>query len=128
VLFEIQRARLATAVLANPGRQLFLCVVSTSAPPPEQALRDASAKMITTHGTKLAACACVIEGSGFKSAITRTVLAGIGLLIRTPSPIHFFESVTTASVWLEKRAARGRFTSLPDELQLTRAGRTAPRA
>ena len=121
VLFEIQRSQLASSVLANPGRQSFLCVVSNSAPPPEQEIRNASAKMITTHGQKLSACACVIEGSGFRSAITRTVLTGIVLLARTPAPVHFFESVASASLWLEKRAVRGRFTDLPGKLQLARS-------
>jgi len=120
MLFEIQRSKLAAAVLSNPGRQMFLCVVSSGAAPPDQELREASAKMITTYGSKLAACACVIEGSGFRSAITRTVLTGITLLIRTPSPVHFFESVASASDWLEKRAVRGKLTQLPDELALAR--------
>jgi len=125
VLFEIQRSQLASAVLGNPGRQLFMCVVSGSAPPPEQELRDASSKMITSHGTQLAACACVIEGSGFRSAITRTVLTGIVLLIRTPSPVTFFESVASANGWLGKYARAGALTKLPAELEHARARRPA---
>ena len=118
--FEVQRAHLATAVLADPGRAFFLCVVSSSAPPPEQAVRDASASMITGHGVKLAGCACVIEGSGFRAAITRTVLSGIALFIRSPSPVTFFESVASACFWLDKRAGRNVSRGLASALEQAR--------
>src|SRR5690349_9667377 len=70
-LFDIQSAALAVEVKKHPGTQLFLCVISAQADPPGQDVRDASAKMITRHGTNLAGCACVIEGQGFRAAITR---------------------------------------------------------
>lgn len=106
-LFELQRAGLAAAVQANPGRTFFLCVVSPNADPPEQAERDASSRMISQHGGNLLGTACVVEGSGFRAAITRTVLTGIVLFIRTPSPITFFDSVDAASSWMQRRS-RGR--------------------
>jgi len=120
--FELQRSELEARVQANPGRQLFMCVVSASAPPPEQAERDASSKMITVHGDQLAGCACVIEGQGFRAAITRTVLTGIVLLIRTPSPVVFFENVAEAQIWLQSRATRTNLTDLASELERLRAG------
>jgi len=120
-LFEIQRAQLAAAVARNPGKQMFLCVVAPNADPPDQAEREASAKMITSQGDKLAACACVIEGSGFRAAITRTVLTGIVLLVRTPSPVTFFESVESASFWLQKRTDGVSLTPLAEKLAAARA-------
>lgn len=120
-LFEIQRSQLAAAVARNPGRQLFLCVVAPSADPPDQAERDASAKMITGHGDKLAGCACVIEGSGFRAAITRTVLTGIVLVIRTPSPVNFFETVESAGNWLQKRADGANLKQLAAKVSEARA-------
>lgn len=104
-LFELQRSGLAAAVYAKPGRTIFLCVVSPNADPPDQAERDASSRMITTHGEKLLGTACVVEGSGFRAAITRTVLTGIVLFIRTPSPVAFFESVDAASLWMQRRSS-----------------------
>jgi hypothetical protein len=106
-LFELQRAGLAAAVHEAPGSVLFLCVVSPNAEPPDQAERDASSRMITHHGSKLLGTACVVEGSGFRAAITRTVLTGIVLFIRTPSPVTFFDSVDAASSWMQRRS-RGR--------------------
>jgi hypothetical protein len=76
--------------------------------------------MITGHGDKLAGCACVIEGSGFRAATTRTVLTGIVLLIRTTSPVTFFESVRSASIWLQKRADGSNLRGLETSLQLAR--------
>lgn len=126
VLFEIQRAHLATAVLRHPGRALFMCVVDAKADAPEQAERDGSSKMISGHGDKLAGCACVIEGNGFRAAITRTVLTGITFVIRTPGPISFFDNVGSACTWLQVRSGGADLSSLPSALQLEREKRLTP--
>ncbi|HYP88402.1 MAG TPA: hypothetical protein VEQ59_09615 [Polyangiaceae bacterium] len=118
--FERQRSELAARVDANPGRQLFMCVVSSSAPPPEQAEREGSAKMISVHGERLAGCACVIEGQGFRAAITRTVLTGIVVLTRTPAPVAFFENVKSAQAWLQSRAGGTNLSDLPAQLDRLR--------
>ncbi|HSC88272.1 MAG TPA: hypothetical protein VLC09_13410, partial [Polyangiaceae bacterium] len=73
--FEVQRARLVETVASAP-RTAFLCVVGADTEPPDQAIREASAQMISSHLGKLVAVACVVEGTGFRSAITRTVLSG----------------------------------------------------
>jgi hypothetical protein len=121
-LFELQRAGLAVAVRANPGRAFFLCVVSPNADPPEQAERDASSRMISQHGSDLLGTACVVEGSGFRAAITRTVLTGITLFIRTPSPVTIFDSVDAASNWMQRRRSGrdlSRLAAQLDELRLS---------
>jgi hypothetical protein len=124
-LFEVQRSSLASAVLKAPGEALFLCVVASDARPPEQDIRDASSAMITGHGKSLAGCACVIEGSGFRAAITRTVLSGIVLITRTPSPVVFFDSVASALPWLQKRSTRVDLQGLAEALDEARP-RVAP--
>jgi hypothetical protein len=120
-LFEIQRTHLAATVALHPTRAAFMCVVSQRADPPEQEIRDASSKMIASHAGKLAGCACVIEGSGFRSAITRTVLTGIIFVVRSPVPYLFCESVTAACGWLEERRTHGRLTGLIEQLDQARA-------
>lgn len=119
-LFEIQRAHLAAAVARYPTRAKFMCVVSRHADPPDQEVRDASSKMIASHAGNLAGCACVIEGSGFRSALTRTVLTGILFVIRSPVPYVFCESVPAACKWLEGRGGRERLTGLIDQLDQAR--------
>lgn len=104
-LFALQRDGLAAAVQAKPGRTHFVCVVAPNADPPEQAERDASSRMITSHGSQLLGTACVVEGSGFRAAISRTVLTGIVLFIRTPSPVTIFDSVDAASQWIQRRTS-----------------------
>jgi hypothetical protein len=120
-LFHIQRAELAAAVAHHPGTQLFLCIVEAKADPPDQALRSASAQMIAQHGRKLAAFACVIEGTGFRSAITRTVLTGIALLVPKPAPNRFFESTREACAWLASLGAPGNLAGLADQIAAARA-------
>ncbi|HVJ21378.1 MAG TPA: hypothetical protein VM686_38465, partial [Polyangiaceae bacterium] len=120
VLFEVQRLGLASAVASAPGRAAFLCVVESEADPPDQAVREASAAMISDHGTRLAVCACVIEGSGFRAAITRTVLTGMALIARNAAPTRFFDSVTLASGWLGERLGQGRECGLAEQVELAR--------
>lgn len=119
-LFELQRAGLAAAVTASPGRVFFLCVVSPNADPPDQTERDASSRMITGHGARLLGTACVVEGTGFRAAITRTVLTGIALFIRTPSPITFFETVDGAQQWIQRRSPGGDLSQLAAQVDQLR--------
>jgi hypothetical protein len=119
-LFEIQQAHLAAAVARQPGRALFMCVVAKSAEAPDQDIRDASSKMIATHDKNLAGCCCVIEGTGFRAAITRTVLTGIRLVIRSPVPFHFCESVMVGCKWLETRSGRDRLQGLAEKIERAR--------
>jgi hypothetical protein len=120
-LFEVQRASLAAAVAERPGRALFLCVITTNSDPPEENERHASAKMISAHGKDLAACACVIEGTGFRAAVTRTVLSGISLLVRSPAKLRFFESISNACQWLESLVPPGKLRGLTGQVELARS-------
>jgi hypothetical protein len=120
-LFDWQCTALADAVQRYPGRALFLCVISSKAGPPDQELRDASTKMIVSHQRQLAGCVCVIEGSGFRAAITRTVLTGIVSVVRTPCPFGFVDSLQAGCDWLGKHSPRGSLTGLFQELARARA-------
>jgi hypothetical protein len=119
-LFDWQRMALADSVQRNPGSALFLCVVSSKADPPDQDVRDASTKMIMSHEQRLAGCACVIEGSGFRAAITRTVLTGITSVIRTPCPFGFCDSVQSGSDWLGRHSPRGSLIGFVEEVARVR--------
>ncbi|MES1186719.1 MAG: hypothetical protein ABUL60_23090, partial [Myxococcales bacterium] len=119
-LFELQRAELASAALRRPGKQLFVCVIAAKADAPDQDVRDATSAMVTALGSKLAACACVIEGTGFRAAITRTVLTGMLLVVRTPMPFTFVDSVPQACSWLGSYTRKDELSGLPDALQAIR--------
>jgi hypothetical protein len=99
-LFEIQKRCLDEVVAKNVGRAAFLCVVEPTSEPPEDEIRKAAAQMVSAHEKDLRCVALVIEGTGFRSAITRTVLSGIVMLIRTPAPIKFFDTPKSACMWL----------------------------
>lgn len=120
-LFDWQRKGLADAVQRHPESALFMCVVSSKADPPDQDVRDASTKMIASHEKRLAGCACVIEGSGFRAAITRTVLTGITSVVRLPCPIGFCDSVQAGSDWLGRHSPRGSLSGLVEELARERS-------
>jgi hypothetical protein len=99
--FQVQRSALARIVGAAPGKAAFLCVVESDCEPPEEPLRKASSDMINIHGPRLGKVACVIEGRGFKAAITRSVLSGMQLIIRSSADIKFFRSPFEGALWVE---------------------------
>lgn len=126
-LFEIQRSHLHAAVARAPGKVVFLCVVEPHAEPPEDAERRASALMISSQGAKLAGTACVIEGSGFRAAITRTVLSGMLMLIRAPSPQKLFDSVRAAGPFLARCLQHSSLPALDAEVERARLLLAPPR-
>jgi len=115
--FAIQRDVLHGAVARDPGKVAFMCVVTAGAPPPGDAERAASAAMVSSQGDKLAGVACVIEGVGFRAAITRTVLSGVLLMIRTPSPIKLFDGTYAAEPWLAKVVGRKSLAGLTEQCE-----------
>ena len=120
-LFEIQRRELAAAVARNPGQAFFICVVSPTADPPDQELREASSKMVASHVGKMLGCAGVIEGSGFRAAITRTVLTGMLIFTRSPVPYTFCDTIPAACAWIEARSGQKPLTKLPSLLDAARS-------
>lgn len=101
--FNIQKATLDNIVRRHGSGVAVICVVEASTDPPEEELRKASAKMVIDHGNRIACVALVIEGDGFRAAITRTVLSGITFMVRTPAPMKFFVSPKQAASWVASK-------------------------
>jgi hypothetical protein len=79
-------------------------LIEANCAPPDDAIRRASLEMVVEHSKSVRAIACVIEGAGFKASITRSVLAGMKLLLRVPVAVKFFGSAEDAAVWLSPAA------------------------
>lgn len=101
--FLIQKNALDTMVRRHGSGVGVICVVEPTSEPPEDELRKASSKMVIDHGERISCVGCVIEGSGFRAAITRTALSGITFMIRTPAPIKFFVTPQEAAAWIATR-------------------------
>jgi serine/threonine protein kinase len=106
---ERQRDALAHVVAGYPGEASFLCVVESTSAPPDEAGRRASSRMIEDLGANLRAVAIVIEGSGFRASIVRSVAAGIVLLARskTKTPVAYFAGLEGGVSWLGRSANLG---------------------
>ena len=111
--FELQRAALARVVDRNPGTAGMLCIVENSAKPPGDKLRSASTDMITRHGTNLKCLGCVIEGTGFMTAVHRGALAGMVLLLRNKKTSVSIFATNFPSCDLNSRPPGGTVISLP---------------
>jgi hypothetical protein len=101
--FDLQATGLAEVVKRNPEGACFLCVVEPTAAPPDDKLRAASVQMVASHGERLKCVACVIEGTGFRAAVGRSVLSGMVLLFgQRKTPLSFFANTSTATQWMGK--------------------------
>ena len=101
--FELQRAGLARVVANHPANAGFLCVVEPTAEPPNDELRRASIDMVNEHAGRLKCVACIIEGSGFRAAITRSVLSGMKMVLpRRGVPVSFFATVDDGLMWVKE--------------------------
>ena len=107
--FVRQRTALRALADRHPEGISFLCVIGENVPPPDAALRKASTQMITALGSRLRCIACVIEGGGFRAATTRSVLAGMALLLRSSTPVlRIVASSAEAAAWLAQHGASER--------------------
>jgi hypothetical protein len=100
--FDIQRLALDQVVRRHRPEAGFLCVIEADVKPPSEELRKASSEMLASHRGALCCMAGVIEGDGFRAALTRSVLLGItrlGLTRGSPQP-RYFANVSQASRWL----------------------------
>jgi hypothetical protein len=101
--FRQQQDTLRDVVTRGEGLSTFLCVIEPTAIPPNDELRRASTDMVLSFGDQLKCVACVIEGTGFKAAITRGVLSGMVLLLRNRRvEITFCTNVVEAAKWIGK--------------------------
>jgi hypothetical protein len=82
-----------------------LCAIGADVPPPDAELRKASNQMVAGLGKRLRCVACVIEGEGFRAATTRSVLAGMALLLRSSGPaIRIVANAGDAAAWIAQQA------------------------
>jgi hypothetical protein len=105
--FERQRAGLSEVVKRHPGAA-FLCVIELTANPPNDELRQASVQMVASFGTNLTCAAVVIEGEGFRAAVTRRILSAMLPLRRAPHPpVCAFSAIASAVRWIKDYVPMG---------------------
>lgn len=100
--FEKQVEGVASIAHRFPRKSAFVCIVEPTCAPPDEALRKRSISLVNDHDDTLACVAGVIEGTGFRAAIARSVLAGIALFFRNRAPHHFFSDVPAMASWVAR--------------------------
>lgn len=77
----------------------LLNIVEQTAPMPTSDARERIAAFLR-ESTGIKASAVAFEGTGFRAAAVRSVVAGLSLLARQPFPHKIFPTLETASDWL----------------------------
>lgn len=84
---------------AHPDGIGHVTIVEQSAPMPPNDARDRLA-LYLRESTHIKASAVAFEGTGFRAAAVRSVVAGLALIARQPFPHKIFPTLETASDWL----------------------------
>ena len=79
----------------------FLCIIGETSHPPKESIRKATMRMFDEHREQVACLASVIEGRGFRAAITRSVLSGMTHMFGSREfPAKITDSITHAAQWM----------------------------
>jgi hypothetical protein len=118
-LFELLRARHPEQLLS------YLVVAETGVGTQMRAeVRAAVAAMLRDHQKAIAGSVIVFEGTGFRAAIVRSVVAAINLVSRLEFPSSVQSDLASAARWLaEKGALR---MSAAELVEVVRAFRARP--
>jgi hypothetical protein len=87
-----------------PGGIVVLSILVDSAFQIGASERDEASQLARQFETATRAHAYVIEGSGFRTAAMRAVIAGIQLVTRTRHPSKVFGDIAAAAAWLAPQA------------------------
>jgi hypothetical protein len=121
--FMVQRQALLDLADRFPGNAGFLCVVEPTSGPPGEEVRRATSRMFDDLGERLKAIAMVIEGTGFRSALVRSVASGIVMLSRKRTvPISYLATVAEGVQWMgQQHVAIGHAPALERAVEDARA-------
>ena len=82
----------------------------------------ASTEMVSSHGDRLKCVACVIEGNGFRAAITRSALSTMALfLTNRKAPVSYFANTQSAIRWMTAHMLINSSAHLVSEVERLRA-------
>lgn len=78
----------------------LVTVVEESAPMPPSDARDALAQFLERASSHIKVSAVAFEGSGFRAAAVRSVVAGLTMVARQSYPHKVFASVEEGAAWM----------------------------
>jgi hypothetical protein len=120
--FTLQKAGLDAVIGRSPGGGAFFCVVEPTSGPPNEDVRKASSKLFESHGRDLRAIAMIIEGTGFRSAVVRSVASGIVMLMGSRNtPISYFATIEAGAKWLQQYIDVGPIPSFKMKVEQVRS-------
>ena len=85
-----------------PGEATLALLIEEKIPVPGDDVRKSMLDWIRV-GKGLRCTAVVAEGSGFQQSLVRSVIAGLTLVVRPPTPIKVFPTVAEAATWASKQ-------------------------
>ena len=121
---EIERSG-RELIARNPAGIAVLVIIPSVAKPPPEEVRKAISDLLARMGPHLR-CACwLVEGSGFRAAAARGVLASLQMVVRSAYPTRVCSDLAAAVHWIVQHMPNGeqRMSTLPDAIHTIQAGR-----
>ena len=107
------------SVIENHAKKVgFMGVIEACAAPPNDMMRRATVRMFDEHRQHIACVCGVIQGKGFRAAITRSVMSGMALLFGSHEfPAKMTESITVAAQWASQYTDIGAINAFIDTVE-----------
>lgn len=83
----------------HPGGVGLLTIIEANAPAPDATVREELARYMADSAAVLKSSCVVFEGTGFRAAMVRSVVAGLTMLARQPFPHRVFATVDEGIAW-----------------------------
>jgi hypothetical protein len=99
----------------SPGGIVVLTVLMDTSFKVDSNVRDKAAGIARQFAAVTRAHAYVIEGSGFRTAAMRAVIAGINTFVRTGHPVKVFSDQASAVGWLATQSGQALDVAQLDE-------------
>ena len=121
-LFDRQVSAFRSVIQNHHTKKVgFIGVIEECAPPPSDTMRRATVQMFDEYRQYIACVGGVIQGNGFRAAITRSVMSGMALLFGSHEfPAKMTGSITDAAQWASQYADIGPVDAFVDTVETYR--------
>jgi hypothetical protein len=109
---EWTRSAFERVIRSQPSRKIvFLTLVEPGCEIASSEVRRDMAELLETYAGQLACAAIVLEDSGFRMTILRSIITAIDLASRTRFPNSVFSKVDSALTWIVNQSRTANSTT-----------------
>jgi hypothetical protein len=97
---RVAHEALRDVVQRHPGEAVYVNVIRARVPPPNDDVRRELGQMVRSGEGALRCAAIVAQGNAFVVSLVRSVVAGVGMIVRPTFPMKVFGEAPEAAAWI----------------------------